>query len=140
MTSNLDSSPIRGDRERTRAYLIDFLPAMAGYCIALPLVLHFGHLDGSNPWRYALALLPLVPALGVVRAVWRHIGRIDEFQRDLLMRSFAIGFLVMIVVALTFGFLALAGLNPQGLPWILFSAGMLGWGAGSFLLSRRASA
>jgi hypothetical protein len=140
MTSNLDTTPSRGDRARTRAYLVDFVPAMAAYCVVLPLVLHFGDLDGTNPWRYGWSLLPLIPALGVVRAAWRHLARLDEYQRDLVLRSFAIGFLVMIVVTLTSGFLAMAGLHPDGLPWILYGAGMLGWGGASIVLSRRANA
>lgn len=136
MTSNLDTRPARGDRARTRAYLIDFVPAMVAYCILLPLVIRFGGLDGASPSRFLWAMLPLLPALGVVRAVWRHLNRLDEYQLALATRSLAVGFGVMIVAAVTVGFLDMAGLELPAVPWIIYGLGMMGWVVGASLVSR----
>ena len=92
MTSFLDSSSSAGDRARTRAYLRDFLPAMAAYGVLLAAVLTFGGLDGHSPSRYAWALVPVLPALGVVRAVLRHLHRIDDYQQLVLLRGLGTGF------------------------------------------------
>ena len=80
MTGHLDSSPRSvGDGARARAYYWDFWPSMIGYGVVLSAVLAWGHLNGTNPWRY-LWVLPMTPALGIVRAMLRHIRRIDDYQ------------------------------------------------------------
>jgi hypothetical protein len=87
----------------------------------------WGGLDGSSPWRFLWALLPVVPAAWMVRAVLRHVRRVDEYQKLLQLESPAAGFAVAMLAAITPGFLALAGFRPTGGPWIVYSAGMLGW-------------
>lgn len=108
----------------------------------LAVVLVFGELDGGSPWRFVWALLPVLPAVWVVRAVARHLHRIDEFQRLLTFQALGVGFLVAMVVAVTGGFLGLAGLEPP-FPlaagcWVVHGAGMLGWAVAGGVLSRRA--
>lgn len=130
MTSNLDiRRASAGDQARTRAYLLDFVPGMIGYTVVLAAVLVWGHLDGHSAWRYLWAVLPVLPALWVVRAVWRHIGRIDDYQRLLLLRGLAGGFAVAMIAAVTMGFLGIAGLpaSPPNTGWIVYGAGMAGW-------------
>ena len=106
MTSDLDSSGnSRGDRARTRAYLRDFLPGIGGYLVVLAIVVRFGNLDGSSPWRFLWAVLPVIPALWCLRAVARHIGRIDDYQQRLLLKGIGVGFGVAMITAVTVGFL-----------------------------------
>ena len=143
MASNLDSSGGSvGDRSRARAYRRDFWPGMVGYCAVLAVVLVFGQLDGGSPWRFLWAVLPVLPAVWVVRAVVRHLHRIDEFQRLLTFQALSVGFLVAMVVAVTGGFLGFAGLEPP-FPlaagcWIVYGAGMLGWAVAGGVLAQRA--
>lgn len=81
MTSPLDTTtPSRGDRMRQRSFLREFLPAMAAYVLVLVPVLTFGRLDGTQPWRFAWALLPVVPMAWLIRAVSRHLTRSDEYH------------------------------------------------------------
>lgn len=126
MTSDLDSRS-RGDRERGLRYARDFWPGMVGYGVVLGLVLRFGHLDGSGTARYVWAVLPVLPALLVVRAVLRHVRRLDDYQRLLLLQGLAIGFAVAMVAGLTLGFLGPAGLPVRMAGWVVYAAGMLGW-------------
>lgn len=139
MTSNLDTATSAGDRARARAYLVDFLPGIIGYTLVLIAVLTWGHLDGTSGWRYLWALLPVLPTLWVIRAVWRHFGRIDDYQRMVLLRSLSGGFAIAMVGALTLGLLASAGLpaTPAGICWIVFGVGMAGWGISSVVAARR---
>jgi hypothetical protein len=65
---------------------------MVGYCAVLAVVLVFGQLDGGSPWRFLWAVLPVLPAVWVVRAVLRHLHRIDEFQRLLTFKLLASAF------------------------------------------------
>ncbi len=136
MTSALDRSGSTGDRARTRAYLREFVPGMVAYVVLLTAAVSWGHLDGQSPARFAWALLPVLPALWVVRAVVRHVGRLDDYQRLLLLQSLAVGFALAMVAALTVGFLGLAGLSlPAG--WVVYVVGMLGWLVAGAVAQRR---
>lgn len=137
MTSSLDTSSSTGDRARSSAYHRDFWPGIVGYAVVLILVLTFGGLDGTGPWRYVWAVLPVVPALWVVRAVLRHARRVDDYQRLLLLQGLGAGFAVAMLAALTVGFLGIAGLDVRAGGWVVYGAGMLGWAVASALASRR---
>lgn len=130
MTSKLDKRErSAGDRARAWAYHRDFWPGIIGYGVVLTVVLVWGNLDGHSAWRYLWAALPVVPALWIVRAVLRHIGRIDDYQRHLLLRGLAGGFAIAMVASVTMGFLGIAGQlsSPPLAGWIIYGAGMLGW-------------
>lgn len=138
MTSSLDNRKLsNGDRERSRQYLREFLLAMGAYVVVLLLVLRFGGLDGTSPWRFGWALLPALPLVGVAVAVIRHLRRLDEFQQRILTQGFACGFAVAMGAAITVGLLGAAGLQTPVGPWIIFGAGMIGWGVSSVVAGRR---
>jgi hypothetical protein len=139
MTSDLDTTPASvGDRRRARAYVYDFAPAMVAYAVVLWLVIAFGDLDGTSRWRFLWAALPVVPALAMVRAVVRHVRRVDEYQRTLLLQGLAAGFAAMCVVAVALGLLASAGLDlGPSTAWIIYGTGMLSWGVASLIVTRR---
>jgi hypothetical protein len=140
MTRKLDTARWSvGDRGRAVAYLRDFLPGIVGYGVVLFVVVTWGDLGGDSGWRFVWALLPVLPMLWVVRAVARHSRRIDEYGRLLLLRGLAGGFVVAMVSSLTVGFLELAGLElpDGGAGWVIYSAGMVGWGVASGVAARR---
>lgn len=110
---------------------------MIGYGVVLTAVLVWGHLDGNSAWRYLWAVLPVIPALWTVRAVLRHVHRIDDYQRLLLLQGLGVGFAVAMIAALTLGFLGIAGLAMQGAGWVVYGAGMLGWIIASRLAKKR---
>jgi hypothetical protein len=141
MTSNLDIRPhdSNGDRQRARAYAVEFGLAMAGYVVVLALVIAHGNLDGDSPWRFLWAVLPVVPALAMLRAATRHYQRVDEFQRGLLLQGTAVGFAGACIAAVTLGLLGAAGLDLAGsTAWLIYGAGMVSWGVASLVISRRA--
>ncbi len=116
------------DRRAGRRYLLEFLPAMLGYCVALAVIIVAVDFGDAGWWKYPIALIPVIPAVWGMLAVARHAARIDEMQRSLLVDGVAVGFGTAMIAALTLGFLAMAGLdaNRWG-PWVIYSAGMLGW-------------
>ena len=134
MTRKLDTSKVdssRGDRARAKAYFREFVPGMVGYVVVLVFVLIFGDLDGTSPWRFVWAILPVLPLLLVLRAVSRHLRRIDEFQQHQLLQGLGIGFAVAMIAAVSVGFLGIAGLDMRLAGWIIFAAGMAGWVVGA---------
>ena len=138
MTSDLDSNRrSAGDRAKARAYHREFWPGIVGYGVVLVAVLTWGGLDGHSPWRFVWALAPVVPAAWTVRAVFRHVRRIDEYQKLLLIQSIAVGFAVAMLTSISLGFLAIAGLQMREAPWIVYGAGMLGWAITGSCVGRR---
>lgn len=97
----------------------------------------WGDLEGDGPWRFAWALAPVIPAPWLVVAVLRHVHRLDEYQRLLLLESLAVGFAAAMLAAITLGFLANAGLRFTDAPWLVLAAGTLGWGLTSLRKGRR---
>ncbi len=128
MTNKLDSKDrSEGDRAVSRAYQLDFWPGIAAYAVVLTAALLWGDLDGDSPGRFVWAVLPVIPALWLVRAVLRHVRRIDEYQRLLLLQGLGGAFAVAMIVSVTLAFLEIAGLSVPGSGWIIYGAGMLGW-------------
>jgi hypothetical protein len=105
--------------------------------VVLILVVIFGDIDGTSAWRFLWALLPVVPALWVLRAVSRHLARVDEYQQQKLLQGIGVGFAVAMITAITLGFLGIAGLDMRLAGWITYGAGMLGWLISSAITARR---
>ncbi|MET3923801.1 hypothetical protein [Arthrobacter sp. UYEF20] len=138
MTNKLDiQDRSEGDRARSRAYQLEFWSGIVSYAVVLSGVLLWGDLDGVSPWRFLWAVLPVIPALWIVRAVVRHVRRIDDYQRLLLLQGFAGGFAVAMIVSVTLAFLEIAGLRVPGVGWIIYGAGMLGWIITGTVVGRR---
>ena len=72
-----------------------------------------------------------------MRSVFRHVRRIDEYQKLLLIQSIAVGFAVAMLTSISLGFLAIAGLQMREAPWIVYGAGMLGWAITGSCVGRR---
>jgi hypothetical protein len=110
---------------------------MVGYVVVLAAVIAWGHLDGTSPWRFVWAVLPVLPTLLVVRASVRHVRRLDEYQRRVMLEGLAVGFALAMVCALTVGMLGVAGLALPMAGWIIYGVGMLGWAIAGGIADRR---
>lgn len=112
---------------------------MIGYGITIALAVSFGDAEGEVGWRLLWWLLPLVPIGFVIRAVFRAVGRSDEYQRQLQLEGMSIGFAAAMFAALTFGLLgAQVDLLPRSTEvWATFSIGMLGWAVAVLIRSKR---
>jgi hypothetical protein len=110
---------------------------MVAYCVVLALVLTFGDLDGTSPWRFVWAVLPVLPLIWVCVAVLRHLRRLDDYQQRLTLQGLGVGFAVAMAAAVTMGLLGAAGLQSPVTPWIIFGAGMAGWGITAIIVGRR---
>ena len=138
MTSKLDNKDrSEGDRAKSRAYQREFWPGIVAYAVVLSGVLVWGHLDGDSPWRFLWAVLPVVPALWIVRAVLRHVRRMDDYYWLFLLQALGGGFAVAMIASVTLAFLEIAGLSVPGVGWIIYGAGMLGWIVSGAVVGRR---
>ncbi len=116
------------DRRNSKAYLREFLPAIVGYVVTLGAAIAVVNLDTAGWWRYLAVLLPVLPVLWGIRAVARHLARIDEYGRSVQLEGMAFGFGASMAASVTIGFLSIGGLDTAiwG-PWVIYVTGMLGW-------------
>jgi len=119
-----------------RKYLKEFLAAMIGYALVLPvsivLIQHHRHAW----WRYLVALAPILPGLFIVIAVVRQLRRVDELQRRIQLDAMAFAFAGTAVVTLTYGFLENVGLPRLSSFWVWPVMAVL-WVSGAAAAGRR---
>jgi hypothetical protein len=125
------------EQRQRAAYLRDMTPAIAGYAVILAVGLSLVGDEVDNPGEWALLILPIVPALWGVRAVVRHLRRIDEYQRILQLEAMAAGFGVAMVSAITVGFIGVGGAATRAAGWIVYGSGMATWALVALVQGRR---
>ncbi|MDQ6920702.1 MAG: hypothetical protein M3170_03795 [Candidatus Dormibacteraeota bacterium] len=97
-------------------YVIELGVSIAAYSVVLVVVLiALNAMPHNSAWRPVVALLPMLPALGVLIAVVRVYRRVDEFERRQVLESVGVAFAGTAVVTFAYGFLELAGF--PGLSW-----------------------
>jgi hypothetical protein len=87
-------------------------PALILYAIVLAGVIQlFRHSPPTGVWRYAAAVAPAIPLLGVIWINARYlVEETDEFRRRMTMISMLCALAVVLAVTTVYGFLeALAG-------------------------------
>jgi hypothetical protein len=117
-------------------YSATMLILLALYAIALVVSLTWlkGGVEGR--WKYAIAVLPVLPALGIPFAVIRYCQAMDELQRRIQLESLAFGFALAAIATFTYGFLQNAGLPDVSWVWVWPVMGT-SWIVGHLVARRR---
>ena len=92
-----------------RAYLRELGVAMAVYVVLLVAAIKFGRPMPDGVLRTAILLTPMIGCGMAIRAIARHLSRIDEYMRQNLLETFAIGAAITAAVTFSYGFLETAG-------------------------------
>ncbi len=119
-----------------RAYVIEFGSAMLAYSAVLIVSVTLIQRDPQAPWRYVVALAPIVPAFFALLAFIRFLGRMDELQRRIQLEAIGLSFAATGILTFAYGFLEGVGFPKLSFIWILPLMVML-WGLGLGLASRR---
>jgi hypothetical protein len=119
-----------------RAFVIQFWSAMLAYFVVLFVSVALIQRDPQAPWRYALAVAPVVPAFFALLGFIRFLGRIDELQRRIQLEAIGFGFAATSMLTFAYGFLEDVGFPHISYTWILPLMVML-WGLGLGRASRR---
>ena len=93
----------------------------------------------ANPiadWKYAVAVLPLIPAGVVVWLVVRQLGRLDEVQKRTQMQALGFSMAATALVTFGYGFLESAGLPRMSATFVLPLMAAF-WGLGLVALALR---
>ena len=122
-----------------RRYNRRFLAASALYAIAM---IGAGtatdYIDADSPLMWALAVLPMAPAFGMIWAMMRYLAEeTDEYQRHRAVQSSMVGLALVLVLGTGWGFLETFGLVPHVWAWWVFPTWAMGLGAGMIWTDRR---
>lgn len=90
----------------------------------------------TGPWRYAVALLPMVPLGYLVWAAVRYLRGIDELQRRIQLEGLGFAFAAGSVITFGYGFLQLAG-SPEASWFFVWPVYGAMWFLGVQLARRR---
>lgn len=146
-TASLPASPMPGCTEmagrearNARHYRREFWPPMLAYC----LIVLFAFPWAGEPAlplaaRLALALLPVVPMILVLRACMRMILRGDELEQRLALQALAAATVVVGSVSFGIGFVDSARIvDVPGSSLLLVLPATIGsWGLARWWLARR---
>jgi hypothetical protein len=131
MESKVDSRrPGPTERSRTRRYYVSYLVPFVLFVLSLGAHGLVVGLGWSDPWPTVAALLPIVPAVWLAIVVVVFVARSDEYQRRVTLQAAGVGFVVMLLAALTIALLAEAGVVSVS-AW-----GVFGLGLASFAVAR----
>ncbi len=140
--------PERGQREQRRSatevgwgrrYLVEFFVGMTAAVVLILIPADAVVPAGAEGWRLAWALAPLVPLLWVCAAVARHVMRVDELQRRMILGAMGWGFGVAMMTAIATALVRSAGVAVEGAEWVTFAAGMAAFALAVVAASLRAS-
>jgi len=120
----------------TWTYLKEMGGAFLIYAIVLPLSIYVLQGHPNAPWRFPLALLPVIPVGLVLLALVRGIGRMDELGRQIQLEALAFSFVGTALMTFGYGFLEQAGLPHVNAMFVLPLMFAL-WGVGLALAVRK---
>jgi hypothetical protein len=101
-----------------KRYCKEFGGAMIGYTALVPVSIWLLRGREYSPWRYPIAILPVIPAIFVMWAVIRAVRSLDELQRRIQFEAIIFSFLATCLLTLTWGFLQNAGLPHADVLWV----------------------
>jgi len=119
-----------------RQYMLELAGAMVLYVVVLSGSLVWMRSAPDGAARWAIAMLPMVPALLAGAAIVRFFGRMDELARRQLTESLAFAFATSALLVLTLGFLETGGLATVSAWWIWVGMGV-SWILGAGLTQLR---
>lgn len=119
-----------------KRYLKEFLAAMAGYTLMVPLSIRLLRGHEHTPVGYALAFLPIIPSALAMWAFMRYFRGLDELQRRIQLEAVAFSFLGTCLITLTWAFQQNAGLPRFDVSWVAPLLMFL-WGIGVGIAKRR---
>ena len=97
------------EKRVARAYRAELWTAIAVYAVLLFASIRFGRPLEDGPLRTAVLLAPMIGFALIIRAVARHVARIDEYQRLRLLEGVALAAAITGGVTFSYGFLETAG-------------------------------
>ncbi|MEN8242659.1 MAG: hypothetical protein ABFS17_12105 [Chloroflexota bacterium] len=90
----------------------------------------------TSGWKYAIALLPVLPAIFIVLGVIKAINQLDELEQKIMFEAAAFSLLVTTLGLMVFGFLKQVGVEQPTSPFIILFM-MVMWMVGKMRGNRK---
>jgi hypothetical protein len=115
------------EKRVARAYRVELWTAIAVYIVLLLASIRYGRPLDEGLLRTVVLLAPMIGFGLMIRAIARHVARIDEYQRLRMLESVALAFAITGAVTFSYGFLETAGYPKLSMfaVWIVMGAS---WG------------
>jgi len=112
------------EKQVARAYRSELWLAFAVYAVLLFGSICFGRPMPEGVLRTIVLILPMAGFALMIRPIARHVGRIDEYQRQRLLETIALSSAITGAVTFTYGFLETAGFPRLSMfsVWIVMGA------------------
>ncbi len=122
-----------------KRYFLELGLSLVIYMITIFISVHLlKNIDNSSSLRAAVALLPMIPAIGICWAVIRHLRRLDEMHRKIQFEALSWAFGLTAVVTFSYGFLESVG-YPKLSYFFIWPMMAIFWIIGIFVSNRRYS-
>jgi hypothetical protein len=92
-----------------RAYNLELFVSLAVYALLLVGSIRFGRPMAEGVLRTVILLLPMLGFGLMIRALVRHVARVDEYQRVRLLENIALAAAITAALSFSYGFLETAG-------------------------------
>jgi hypothetical protein len=112
------------EKQVVRAYRFELWSAVAVYAVLLFASIYFGRRMPESLLRTVVMIVPMIGFGLMIRAIARHIARIDEYQRQRLLETIALSAAITGAVTFTYGFLETAGFPRLSMftVWVIMGA------------------
>lgn len=127
------------ERRASRRYMLEIAAGAVGFLVTFLFLPELFPTEPGSPAAVVVALVPLVPVVWIAIALIRHVRRVDELQRGVIVLSLAIGFGAAMLISLAVVFLSTAGVVVPQPEWWVFLGGMAVWGVSIGVVSFRAT-
>ncbi len=97
------------EKRVTRAYHRELFGAIALYTVLLMAAIRYGRPMDDGMLRILVLVSPMIGFGVMIRAIARHLARVDEFIRKQLMENVALASAITAGLTFTYGFLETAG-------------------------------
>ena len=139
MRANTDRGSTPQERRASLRYLWEIAAGAIGFLVTFLFLPEIVRTEPGSAAGVVVALVPLVPVVWIAVALIRHVGRVDELQRGLLLLSLAIGFGAAMLISLVIVFLSTAAIVVDQPEWWVFIGGMAVWGVSVAIVFARAT-
>jgi hypothetical protein len=119
-----------------RSYNIEFGLSMLAYVILLPITMTLIERFPDALWRYAVAIVPVIPLIFALIAMLRFFSRIDELARKIHLDSCAAAAGITAIAAFAYGMLENVGLPCLNMV-LVTPFTIAAWGITTFIATRR---
>jgi hypothetical protein len=97
------------EKRVSRAYNLELLVSLAVYALLLVGSIRFGRPMDEGLGRTLVLLAPMLGFGLMIRALVRHVARVDEYQRVRLLENIALAAAITAALSFSYGFLETAG-------------------------------